>query len=173
MIFRALIDFCSAEALSNSMEPTEEAVWRSICREYSTKFHTPLFQVMENMDPEFVILQVYEARLENIDHEENLEQILDSIYTLEDPAYSKEKAAEQQSFDEQAEKEEEERLERGESLFKHLTRRSVKKAQTKMKEILAKETPKPSALPKSGGLNMDRLAHLADEDQGSGFKDDE
>jgi hypothetical protein len=173
MIFRALIDFCSAEALGNSMEPTEETVWRSYCREYSTKFHTRLDVVMNELDPEFVILQVMESRLENIDHDEHLESIMDSIYSMEDPSYSKDKAAEQQSFDEQAEKEEKERLDRGESLFKHLTRKSVKNAALKMKEILKRETPKPNKLPKSGGLDMARLAHLADEEAEGGFKDDE
>lgn len=173
MSFRSLVEFCSAEALANSMDPTEAAVWRAYCREYSTKFHTPLNAVMTELDPEYVILHVLEARLENIDHEEHLESILDQIYTMEDPEYSKEKAEEQHSFDEQAEKEEQDRLDRGESLFKFLTRKSVKNNKVKMKEILKKETPKPSTLPKSGGIDMARLAHLEEEEQGSGFKDDE
>ena len=173
MSFKNLIDYCSAKALANSMEPTEESVWNALCREYSTKFHTRLDVVMNDLDPELVVLQVYESRLENVDHEENLEQILDSIYTLENPEYSKDKAAEQQVFDEQAEKEEEERLERGESLFKHLSSRSVKNRAKEKKEVAKKVTPKPSKLPKSGGLNMEKLAHLAEEEEEGGFRDEE
>jgi hypothetical protein len=171
MSFRDLLDFCSAKALHESMEPTEEAVWDSICREYSIKFHTPLNVVRDQLSPEFVIAQVYANRLEGIDHEEHLEQILDSIYTMEDPSYSKEKAAEQQSFDEQAEKDEQERLESGESLIKHLMKKSVKKNSNKMKELL-KDAPKPKTLPKTGGINMDKLAHLAAEEEEGGFKDE-
>jgi hypothetical protein len=172
MSFKDLIDFCSADALANSMEPTEDAVWKSICREYSTKFHTPLHLVLNALDPELVISQVYASRLENVDHEENLDSILDSIYTMEDPTYSKDKAAEQQAFDEQAEKDENERLERGESLFKHLISRSTKNNATKMKQILKKKTPKPKPMPKQGGIDMDKLAHLAAEEEEGGFKDE-
>jgi hypothetical protein len=177
--FKDLLDFCRAESLGNLMEPTEASVWRSICREYSTKFHTQLDIVMEKLDPYKVILNVYESQLDNFDLDENLEQILDIAYSLSDPNYSKEKAEEQRRFDEQAEEEEKERLESGESLFKYLARKSVKNKGKKKKQALSdKDAPtlktNPKKMPKSGGLDMAKLQHLADEEKdGSGFDEED
>ena|ERR1035437_7158625 len=164
--FRDLLDLCRAESLANLMEPTESSIWRSICREYSTKFHTPLNLVMDKLDPYFVILNVYEQQLESFDLDENLEQILDTAYSLADPNYSKQKEEEQKSFDEQAEKEEKERVESGESLLTYLARKSSKNKKK------AKKAPKAKKMPKSGGINMEALSHLQEEDQGS-FDDEE
>ena len=178
--FKDLLDYCRAESLGNAMEPTETSMWRSICREYATKFHTELDKVMNKLDPLHVILNVYESQLEGFDFDEHLEHILDAAYSLSDPNYSKNKAEEQQAFDEQAEQDEKERLERGESLFGYLARTSAKnKAKAKNKKnnpyADSKETTiptgKPKKMPESGGLDMAKLEHLAKEEEEGGFED--
>lgn len=165
--FKDIIDYCRMEAYNSVMLPTESSVWRSFCREYSTKFHTPLLEVEEKLDPEHVIRHVLESQMEGIELEEHIESMMDTIYTVADPNYSAEKAREQQDFDERTVKEEEERKARGESLFDYLRRNSVKK---KVKAEMAKPALPPGA-PTKGSVD---LSHLEKEESGGpGFKDDD
>lgn len=167
MIFEDLMNYCKAEAIASLVDPTYESIYRYLCREYSTKFHTPLDQVFK-LDPEFVMLHVWESRYEKMDLDDELENILDTIYTMQDPEYSKAKADEQQAFDEQAEKEEEERIASGESLTAHLKKNQKKNSKGKNKDI--EKVPSPG-LPKSGGIDMEKLKHLEKEEKEGGFKD--
>lgn len=112
-----------AEAIKNTLESTEVAVHRQICREYSKAFHTPLHLVLK-MDPAEVILAFYEEQLSNFNPEEDghIESLLDRIYALEDPEYEKEKRREMDDFDKKAEEEEEERLAEGRPIHKGMTK---------------------------------------------------
>lgn len=104
-----LLEFCQAQALANKLYPDDEALWRSICRDYSKTFSTPYHEVLD-MPPELVMLAYYESQYDDVDVEENVDKMLDIIYGLEDPEYSKQKKAEIDTFIEQAEEEERARL---------------------------------------------------------------
>jgi cysteinyl-tRNA synthetase len=173
MKFKDLIDYCRLEAYYSAMVPTEDSVWRAFAREYSAKFHTPLKTVMDDLNPEFVILNVLEAQMEGVEVDENIEQILDIIYTISDPEYSAQKASEQAEFDARTVKEEKERKMRGESIHKYLLRNSVKKQ--KMAET-AKQKPQqaspiPPGSPTKGHIDLSYLD--AEEKNSQGFKRDE
>ena len=90
--FKDLLDTCQAEAIANKLSPTESSIWRSLARSYSKLFSTPLHLVL-NMDSEHVILNVYEYQLKDLDEDkiENLEHLMETIYTIEDPDYDAKK----------------------------------------------------------------------------------
>jgi len=144
MIFEELMQYCRIRAIENTLMPTEESTYRSLCREYSQKFHVSLPQVYL-LDPEHVMGEVFEAQLEEIDIEGNLEAILDQIYTLEDPEYQSEKEKELEDFIEMAEAEEEERIKQGKPIHK-----AIKKA-------LLETTLPPEVVPTRGSVNFGEL----------------
>lgn len=108
--FQELVDSCQAQAISNKLNPTELSIWRKLCRYYSKKFHTSL-NLVENLDPEHIILNVYEDMLEPVNHKDikNLDKLLESIYLIEDPEYLEKKKDAFEQYVEQAEMEEKER----------------------------------------------------------------
>lgn len=140
-----LIDACQAMALAHKFEPDELSVYRSYCRKYSKSFHTPLHLVLK-MDPEHVILNVYEDKLSEVDVEENAESLLDMIYSLADPEYEKQQKEEIDRFAEMAEEEERQRIAKGKPIHPALKEEA---------ELF------PKSLPKSGGIN---LSYLEDND---------
>ena len=81
--FTDILQYCQAEAISGRVSPTEESMYRSLCRDYSEHFNTPLHMVLE-LNPEFVILNVLEKRAEKFDLEDyqSLEGILDMIMSI-------------------------------------------------------------------------------------------
>lgn len=107
-----LIQTLKAEAIANKISPNEAAYWRWVCRQYSTNFFTPLKEVLE-MDPEHVILNVFEQQLEDLDPEEHIEELMRKIYAIEDPNYEADQEKDLQDFIAMAEEEEEERLSKG------------------------------------------------------------
>lgn len=145
MGLQELIDSCQAMALVHKFEPDEISVYRSYCRKYSKTFHTPLHQVLK-MDPEHVILSVYEDRLSEVDIEENTEELLDMINSLADPEYEKQQKEEIDRFVEQVEEEEKQRIAKGKPIHPALKDEN----ETAIK-----------SLPKSGGIN---LSYLEDDD---------
>lgn len=163
--FKALADYCQAQALSDKLRPGDEAVWRQFCRKYSRTFYTPL-HVVELMDPVKVLLAVYEDQLENVDVDDNMEAILDIIYSLEDPDYAKEKRDDLKQFIKDAEAEEEYRKEAGKPIHKLL----AEEDSVSLKKSTPKNTPVPpnKNLPQGGGIN---LSYLEKEENGS--NDDE
>lgn len=146
MDYKELLDYCKATALANALEPTEESVYRSICRSYSKTFSTPLHEVME-LDPEFVTLSYYENEMDDVEVEENVEGLLDTVYGMQDPEYEKEKQDELKDFMKKAEEEEEQRVKAGKPIHK-----ALKEEQTM--PTLKTEPPTPKQLPTSGGVNM-------------------
>ncbi|NJO48153.1 MAG: hypothetical protein HC840_00395 [Leptolyngbyaceae cyanobacterium RM2_2_4] len=153
--FKELLEYCQAEAIATRMAPTELSVWRGICRTYSEKFHTPLAQVLE-MDPEHVILNVYESQAEDMDIEDyqKLEHILDTLKGMEDPDYDAKKAKEQEEFDRQAELEEEERVKSGKAVHPSLQKK------LDAKRLLEKGEPEPPKKPTGGMVNLDYLSKI-------------
>jgi hypothetical protein len=110
MIFQELLAYCKAKALEEMFNPTEETVWKSITRSYSEKFHVPLPEVRK-MDPEAVLSEIFEAKYEDIDPIEEVENLLEEIYTMESPDYQKEQRKEMDSFIKNVEEREKKRLE--------------------------------------------------------------
>lgn len=157
MDFKSLTEYCQALALASKLSPDEEAVWRYMCRTYSKKFSTPLQEVME-LDPEHVILSVYEEQLDELDPEEHVEKMLDMVYALEDPEYEAQKANELEEFIAQAEEEEIERVKNKKPIHRALRYES---------EVSLKNLPDPE--PKSGSIN---LAYLEREEAEGGFEED-
>lgn len=147
--FKDLLEYCQAEAIASLMNPTEDSVWRAFCRDYSEMFNTPLHLALD-MDPEHVILNVYEKRMEGTDIEDyqKLEHILDTIRAIEDPDYEAKKNAEQDEFDRQAELEEEERVKAGKPVYQPKTKKTL----PKVEEAPAKK------LPTGGMINLDYLS---------------
>lgn len=121
MEFLELIQYCKAQALRDVLAPTEETIYKSICRAYSQKFHVALPEVFK-MDPEHVLLTEFTSQLEEVNLEKHIERILEQIYTLENPDYAKTKEDDLQAFIAQAEKDEKERI-------KNLKKASKKKMQ--------------------------------------------
>lgn len=150
--FKDILEYCSAEALANRMSPTEDSVYRSLCRAYSKLFHTPLHEVVK-LDPEFVILNVYESRSEDLDIDDyqKLEHMLDTLCSIEDPEYDKRKEQEQAEFDRLAELEEEERVKSGRAVHPVLQKKLDEK------RLLEKgEEPTPTK-PTGGSINLSYL----------------
>lgn len=146
--FKDLLEYCQALAIANKMNPTEDSTWRSLCRDYSEAFHTPLYLVLE-MDPEHVILNVYEKQAEGMDIEDynKLEHILDTLRTIEDPNYEAVKNKEQEEFDRKAEEEEEQRVKENRPVYV-----------PKKKSLFGKASPPEKKLPTGGSINLDYLA---------------
>lgn len=108
-MFNELLEYCKAVALKNLLVPTEDSVWKSICRAYSKTFFVPLPEVL-NLDPEHVILMVLEDRYEHVDVVQHIESLLEQIYILEDPAYRKQQSEDMDAFAKVAEQLEQKRI---------------------------------------------------------------
>jgi hypothetical protein len=152
--FRALLNSLQTQAIANKLSPTEVSLWRSMCREYSQKFHTPLHLVLE-MAPEDVVINIYESQLEPINARkwENLERILETLSMIEDPDYDTKKEKKLQDEIATMEREEEERLEK--KTLKSLSKKS----------LLEKEETKD--LPKEGFVDLSYFKdeNLTNEDE--------
>jgi len=146
--FSELLEYCRIEAIASKMAPTEDSIYRSICRDYSEMFHTPLHMVLE-MDPLHVVLNVYEKQAEGMDTTDyqKLELIMDTIMGIEDPNYEAKKSKEQEEFDRKAELEEEERIKAGKPIY-----------QPKKKTLSKNEEAPDKKLPKGGLINLDYLS---------------
>lgn len=142
-----IVDFCRVESVASKLNPTEEARWRKFCRDYSKKFFTPLHEVY-NMDPEFVILQVLEEQLDDVDPVEHLETLMNVVYGVEDPNFEATQEKDLQEFIKDAEEEEESRVAEGRAIYQPKKKKS-------------EEKPKKE-LPKQGYLN---LSYLEKQDQ--------
>lgn len=154
MSFRALIDTAQCIALADKLHPSEVAVWERYCREFSQRFATPLLEV-QAMDPLFVLQQIMADNLSEFDPEERLEDVLDLLGSLEDPEYD---AKRERIIREQLRKMEDEERERLKS------GRAVHPSLEKDKRVIVKDDPKIKELPKSGGLNMQAINRLNNQD---------
>lgn len=162
MELRELLEYCKAEAIANTVSATEVSVWRTLCREYSKKFSTPLHLCLDGtIDPEAIVLAEFEDQLSNFKEEDHLDSILDQIYTLEDPDYESAKSEELYNFVEKAEKEEAERLRLGKPIHKALAQ------DPQIKEV----EPQHVVRKKSGSINLSYLAREEESQLGGGFEE--
>jgi hypothetical protein len=141
-----IIELARVEAIAYKLHPTAASVWRNFCRDYSKLFHTKLDEVLE-MSPEFVISQVLEERLDDVNAVDKLEELMERIYIAEDPNYESHKEKDLQSWIKDVEEEEAERVKTGAPVWK--------KKPTYPKKELTTDAPKP--LPKEGFVNFDYL----------------
>ena len=109
MVFSELVKYCQLKAIADALYPTYESFYRSVCRSYSRNFHVPLPDV-EKLDPENVLSAYFENEIEGIDIEEHLPDLLEKIYTIEDPDYIKKQDENLDDIAAMVEKREQERL---------------------------------------------------------------
>lgn len=150
-----LSDLAELRAIEAKLNPTEDAIWRNLERQYSVKFSTPLHQVSE-LDPLFILQALFESRFDPLSTSEDgdLNSLLNRLYTIQDPDYDSQAEKEEEEYNRQAEKEEEERL----------ARIAAKK---KAKKIASekKTSDKPSPVdPVKGGVDLSYLASMSDEE---------
>ncbi len=138
--FDLLVQTVRAEAIAFKLYPNLESMWRYYCRLYSQKFYTPLLQVLE-LDPEHVLLNVMESNMDDKDVVEQIEEMMDKIYSIEDPEYDAKLRNEQDDFDRRAEEEEEDRQRLGKPLHKSLAGSPFEKKVLKKEPEQVKETP--------------------------------
>lgn len=138
MAFQEILELCKAKAISDLLSPSEDSVYRSICRTYSKTFHTELEKVYA-MDPEKVVSAVFEDKYDQVDRIEHLETLLEEIYTLEDPDYRKQQQAEMEPFIKMAEKLEKARMQKTE------------------KTPFSRDVPKEESKPTGGSVDFSGL----------------
>lgn len=154
-----IIDFCRAEALAGKLFPSEVSDWRWFCREYSKTFHTPLHVVMNEMDPEHVILCVLEEGLDNrrLSVRADFDKIVEELRRLEDPDYDANRLKEIEDWSEGIEEWEDHRVATGAPLPK------------KGKNNAPPQTPTKTQMPKEGGINLAYLSKEQEADPDNGF----
>lgn len=143
--FGEILEYCKAEAIACKFKPTEESIYRSLCRDYSKYFNTPLARVLK-LDPIHVVLNVYEQQLDNWSEEtlnkfETLEELYETIMRIKDPNYDELKEKEIADEMERYEAEEEERLKAG---------KAIHPALRKQPELV------PDDKPKEGSISFDQ-----------------
>jgi hypothetical protein len=143
MPFKALLDHAQAQAIVNTLENSETAVWRSICRSYSVKFSTPLHLCLDGtIAAEDILLAVFEEQLRDFNQEKDIESLIESIERIKDPSYERKKAKETDDFVKEAELEEKERLRKGEAIPHASTEKTLF------------DSNRPAEKPKAGGVDF-------------------
>lgn len=151
-----IVDLCQAEAVANRLDSNSAYRWRRFCREYSKAFSTPYHQVLE-MDPEFVILATYELELDDVNPLDKIHDLMDRIYSIEDPNYEASKERELQDFIKQAEEEEDDRVNANAPVY-------VPKKKNKKVSVPDKPQEVLKELPKEGYVNLAYLSKQDSED---------
>jgi hypothetical protein len=154
--FKDLLDYCKAEAISNTLLNTEISVWRSLCRDYSERFSTPLHMCLNGEIPaEDILLAVFEDQLKKFDPETDLDAMMEQIYRIEDPDFDEKLGEELKEFMAKVAEEEAERIRLGKPIHKAL----------KQEVELGKNTSekKPPEPPKKSGGHIN-LAYLQREE---------
>lgn len=117
MNFRDLIDLAKIQAIRDALCPTEDSVFKGLCRAYSQRFHVALPQVYL-LDPEHVMREEFAAQLDDVNIEDNMDSILEQIRKLEDPNYEANEEKNLLEWIEDIEMDEEERIDKGLSVYK-------------------------------------------------------
>jgi hypothetical protein len=84
----SLFELAQLRAINVALEPSQESIWRMRCREYSVKYNTPLHVVMNELDPLFVLQQLYEEQFPPSIVDEEIEELLERLYKIRDPEYT-------------------------------------------------------------------------------------
>lgn len=88
MLWDKIFEHCEIRAIQDAVDPTNDSIYKIKCRDYSKIFFTPLHEVMK-LDPVFVISTLYEEKYRPIEIESELDNILEKLYTIKDPTYTK------------------------------------------------------------------------------------
>jgi len=158
--FYDLFQLCRLRAIGLAIEPTTESIWRMRCREYSERFHTPLHVVENELDPIFVLQHLYEIQYSPGVVEEELNEILEQLYTIKDPNYSPLSKEEMEDLVDAVMNKEIKRLSKSKRPTQETIADEIKKAETKP--------------PKKGSMNFGDLEKLEEsiESLKSGFDKD-
>ena len=154
MNFYDLLECIQLKTILTALEPDSESLWRAKCRDYSQKFHTPLHLVFD-LDPEFVLLNLYEEDNTTKKINSNLDDVLDRLYRIQDPTYAP-------MLDEEVE----ELVDA--VLMREMKRKGEIKPDKSEKSVLAKPTLEKIAPITSGGLKFDDLNKLEADEMGKG-----
>ena len=84
----SLLELSQIKAIGNAIDPTLESIWQLKCREYSKTFHTPLHVVLD-LDPELVLDSLYAEKYGLGIEDSEIEDLLEILYKIKDPTYSK------------------------------------------------------------------------------------
>lgn len=152
--FYDLFQISELKAIDLAIDPTLDSIWSLKCREYSEKFHTPLHVVINELDPVFVLDQLNQDKYHPSVATNELEELLDKLYKIKDPSYSKMSKQEIEDLVDHV-------------LNKEIKRLNSKKAPTP-ESIEAEIKKSENKLPKKGGLDFSDLEKL-DKDPDSGF----
>jgi hypothetical protein len=159
--FYQLMELSQLRAINCAIEPSRDSLWREKCREYSVRFFTPLHIVINDLDPMFILQALYEEQFSRFIVEEELEEILEKLYTVRDPDYTSVSKEELEELVDNV-------------LNKEIARKSKKKKPTQetiQNDI--KENSKKSLLPKSGSMSFKDLNRIESSSESNklGFKD--
>jgi hypothetical protein len=138
----SLFELAQLKAIEVAVDPTLESVWRSKCRDFSQKFFTPLAEVL-NMDPSFVLQNLYEEEYTPASVREDLEGILERLYSIKDPTYTKIDKAELEELVDNVMNREIARAKKKKPITQQTIQEDIKKAELNK--------------PKSGGINFSDL----------------
>lgn len=154
--FYDLFQISELKAIGLAIDPTLDSIWSLKCREYSEKFHTPLHVVINELDPVFVLDQLNQDKYHPSVATNELEELLDKLYKIKDPSYSKMSKQEIEDLVDAV-------------LNKEIKRSQSKKAPTP-ESIEAEIKKSESRTPKSGSMNFSDLEKIESEPN-TGFKD--
>ncbi len=144
MDFYSLIEYCQLKAMNSCIDPSLESIWNLKCREYSLLFHTPL-HVVHTLDPTFILTNLYEHQYHPSIVESELEDLLDKLYVIQDPSYTKMSKEEMEALVDTV-------------MNKEIARMAKKKKLTPQK--IASEIKEETFRPKSGSMNFSELESL-------------
>jgi hypothetical protein len=160
MDYYSLLEFSQLKAIHLALEPSIDSIFRIKCRDYSQRFHTPLHVVMNELDPMVVLEALYEEQYRPSIVEEELEELMDRLYLMKDPNYSRMTKEQTEDLVDAV-------------LNREIERAKKKKAptqQTILDEIKRADT-KPQN-PKSGAMDFSQLEKLESKSEinKSGFE---
>lgn len=148
-----LSEYVLVKSIHDKLLPDQLSAWRYICRDYSITFSTPL-HLVETLDPEFILTHLHERNLDkrNLDDDEHLNSLLETLNAIEDPEYDAKRNAEEELANELIVRQDAER------------RRLKELKKKKEAAIKANKEEKPKELPKQGSVNLSYLSNMADKE---------
>jgi len=151
-----LFEIAQIKAIHNALEPTMDSIWRARCRDYSKRFYTPLHVVMEDLDPEMVLLALNEERYPISCVEEELPELMETLYKIKDPSYTS------------ISKEDIEAM-----VDNVLNKENARYNKKKTKEQIEVKKTAPENILKSGGMSFSNLENIEAkaENNTAGFED--
>jgi hypothetical protein len=159
--FYSIFEIAQIRAMHEAIDPGMESIWRMKCREYSQRFYTPLHEVSK-LDPAFILQALYEEHYTPSVIAEEMEDILEKLYQIQDPNYVK---LDQAVIEEMVDN----------VINKEIKRLSKKKRPTeeKVDKPLEKPIDKIVNRPRSGSMDFSQLERIdaKSESNKPGFRD--